>query len=423
MLGSFIRSSLVFLALSPLPANPADLPADSGPRSVRLSALGDRMYREARFEDAEAAYSQALRLDERNLQAQLGMGRIATLLSQPQRAQNYYSAAYQIAPRDPNTILAFAGVVENARARQTLLRNFLDLAPATPGDFRKEDIKARLQIAERLGATPVAELSSPYQAYRLPLLDIQRKALLLKARINGRDVSLILDTGATGIVLNASTGSHIDLEVLADAAIRGFGAAAPVEAQVARAASFEAGGLKIANVLLNVGHVDLAPQADGFIGLDIFHDFLIRLNAPARMLELTPYTENACGECSRVLRIGHLLLMRGTINGAAEGYFVLDSGSSRTVVSRRLVAEGGRAAVLNGAQGPIDLAVPSGPIVIRLAGQRLMDFEYAAFDAAGISSQNGTEIAGAIGYSLLRDLVTTVDYRNGLVQLSIPARE
>ncbi len=372
------------------------------------------------------AYSQALDLDPTNVRGQLGMGRIATLLSEQHRAAVHYSAAYQNAPRDPDAILAFASVMENPTARQVLLRNFLALAR----DARVEDVRARLRIAEQIGNTPLAVLNSPYEPYNIPLLSSPSVGFVLRARINGgRELNLILDTGASGIVLNASAGSQMDLHFLADAVLSGFGTTQPINARIARAASFETAGLKIGNLLFHVCATDLTRAADGMIGLDVFENFLIRLDPSAHQLELTPFPQSegtpgegtaACPECLRFYRLGPLLLLRATVNGKAEGYFVLDSGSRYSMISNKLVSQGGRAGVFAGAQGPQDVTVPSTPVGIRLGQRSLMDFEYATFDPTGISAQNGVEIAGAIGYSLLRDLTLTVDYRAGVVQLGSP---
>jgi hypothetical protein len=55
-------------------------------------------------------------------------------------------------------------------------------------------------------------------------------------------------------------------------------------------------------------------------------------------------------------------------------------------------------------------------------GRNMLDFDCATLDTDEISARNGTEIAGAIGYSVLRDFALTVDYRAGLVKLSRPGR-
>jgi hypothetical protein len=220
------------------------------------------------------------------------------------------------------------------------------------------------------------------------------------------------------------------LEVLADAALLGYGSATPAAARIARAASFETGDLRIENLLVEVGETSLTKDADGLIGLDVFKDFVIRLDSPGRRLELTPFPartpdqkSRACDGCMRAYRLGSLLLLHGTINGHADGYFVLDSGSPYSMVSGKLLPQDGRPATFTGAQGDQVVALHSTPVSIQLGQRHLMDFEYATFDSTGISLRNGTEIAGAIGYSLLRDRTLTIDYRAGMVKLSNSGRD
>ena len=423
MPGFATRTACVFLLLASCGARAADTGNNfSGTRSAELSALGDRLFRDARFEDAEAAYSQALDFDPQNLSAHLGMGKIADLLSQPRRAAGQYAAAYRIAPHNPESILAFAGVVEDSEARQTLFRNFLAFAR----DARVEDVRARLHIEKRIAREALSTLTSPSQPYRIPLSPVRTSGMAVRARINGgRDLKLILDTGATGIVLNKSAGSETDLEILTAAALSGYGSSAPSAAHKALATSLETGALKIANLLLVVSETDLAKDADGMIGLDVFRNFLVRLDLPEQTLELTPFVDPpaaSCSGCLRAYRLEHMLLVQGTVNGHADGYFILDSGSPFTMISRKLMCEEGSPATFTGAQGSQAVLLPRGPVNIRLGNWRLTESDYATFDSSEISSRYGTEIAGAIGFSVLRDMSLTVDYRSGMVKLAKSVR-
>jgi tetratricopeptide (TPR) repeat protein len=424
MLGFWVRTTVALLLLLPQTARSLDLGTSS--EAVQLSALGDSFFRQSRFEEAESAYSEALKSDPHDVAGHLGMGRIATLVSDRGGAAKHYSAAYQAEPSNPDAILAFATVVESREARQTLLRNFLALSPA--GDRRIDDVRARLRIEVQLGARKVAALKSVYEPYRIPLSPLRSGGLFLHARLNGgSDLTLLLDTGATGVALNASAGRDAGLEQLAPAALAGFGSASPTPAHAALAATFETEALKIANLLVNVSETELTPGADGIIGLDVFQDFLIRLDPRARKLELTPFEQQEaganCTDCTRAFRLGHLLLVRGTVNGHGEGYFILDTGSPYTLISNRLMPRSGVTATMFGAQGVQEVSTRVAPVTLRVGVQDLWGFDYATMDTGGISASNGVAIAGAIGYSILHDLSLTVDYRDGLVKFSTPGRE
>jgi hypothetical protein len=424
MHGWLVRAVAALLLLSLQAARAAEVSNGLG-KSIELSALGDSMFRQSRFEDAEAAYSQALTLDQRNTRGHLGLARIATLVSDKKLAAKHISAAYQIEPRNPDVILAFADVVEDRDARQTLLRNFLALST----DERTQEVLAKLRIEEQVGSRKASVLESPYRPYRIPVMQSSKAGLLLHARINGvRELKLVVDTGASGIVLNASAARGLSLEPLVPMALAGYGSGPMATAQVTLAACFEAGGFKMSNPLVEVSETEITREADGIVGLDLFENFLIQVDAHARTLTLTPFTDEPvkafCSDCVRMYRLGHLLLVRARINGTADGYFILDSGAPYSLVSRKLLQRGeGSIREAKGIQGSQELQVPSAPVSIQLGNKHFFDFQYATLDTDEISARNGTEITGSIGLSVLRDVALTIDYRDGWVKLGKPGRD
>src|SRR5262249_33462404 len=104
-------------------------------------------------------------------------------------------------------------------------------------------------------------------------------------------------------------------------------------------------------------------------------------------------------------------------NGKAGGYFILDSGSPRTIVNSRLLPSSERFAAVTGVQGKQIVSTPSSPASFQIGSRDLLDFDYATLDTGAISSRNGVEIAGVIGYSLLGRVEFTVNYRDGWVRI------
>lgn len=407
------RFVFVGLLLTSFGAYGAEIANESAIRSAQLSDQGDRLFQQARFEEAESAYREAVDLDGRNVQAHLGAGKIAAMLSDRSQAARHYSAAYQLAPLDPNAILGFADMVNDPAAQRTLWRRFLSVSK----DWRSEDVRARLAMA----AGPGPSIEDAGRSYILPL-ESAGGGFLLAASVNhGRRVKLLVDTGASGVVLNRSAAAAMRLEYVAEAAIVGFGAEEPAGARMMRAASFDCGELRFFNLPVQVAMTDLIPGADGVVGLDVFGDFLIRLNGRKRSLELVtkayPNAGASCPHCQPVYRLGHLFLQPVTINGHAEGYFIIDSGSVPTLISRRFLFQDGGESALTGAQGREGVSLPVSPLVLRIGNRPLFEPGYAAFDEAKISRRFGTEIGGVLGVSLLRQFTLVVDYRLGLIDL------
>src|ERR1700724_1326215 len=125
----FRVTAVIFSALlAAVGGRSAELTGSPETRSLQLSALGDRMFRAARFEEAESAYARSLEVNRMNVRGHLGLARIGMLMSDPNGAARHYSAAYQIAPLDPDAILGYAEAVDNGEARRVLFRNFLLLS-------------------------------------------------------------------------------------------------------------------------------------------------------------------------------------------------------------------------------------------------------------------------------------------------------
>jgi len=424
--GSIIIFVLAVVALLPL-SSAADLlsqpPLVPGSDAARLTTLGDQFYWDGRFGEAQVAYERALALDDRSLAANLGLGRIADLRSDADQARAHYSKAFQTNPTHPEAVLAFASVVTGV-ARQTLLGNFLTLNRHSTNDDRNSDAVARLAIERKLAGRAVGSVADPHQTYRLALSELRSNnlpsGLLLSARINGgKLLSLQLDSGAQGMVLNPEAGRAAGLEILAGAAMFGFGSEQPLLGNVALAASVEFGTLKIANILAQVSDAKLVPYADGLIGLDVFKDFIIHLNARSRRLDLEPFeSSEACGDCSQAYRLDNLLLLQAKINGQAEGNFILDTGSAISLISHVMLAGSGRTTRLEGAQGQQEVVRGSTPVSFRVGSQRFLTFDYGTLDTGRISARYRTSIAGVMGYALLREINLMVDFRRGLVKLS-----
>jgi tetratricopeptide (TPR) repeat protein len=415
-----------------------------------LCLQGDILFRQSKFDDAEKAYRAALILAPRSARAHLGLGRVDQLRFHRKSAHEQIATAYQLDWRDPEIILAYAHYVPDREARKVLLQNFLALTPREDKGHR-DDVVARVEMEERLGARKLAALDSPYRDYKLPLETFiapngQIGGVLLKASINhGNPLRLILDTGADGILLTSKAVRNLGLETLTRSQISGLGQQAPANALVAVARTVEIEDFRLQDCVLQVSDVGL-PGADGIIGANVFQEFLIRLDARAHSLELSPFSSRAeapvrfsdpwvdyegpsnggpvCASCDHLApayRVGHLLLLRATLNGPNNddgqyGYFMLDSGSTYSALSQDFANRlpGGSTHLL-GARGPLDGASYSRRMRLDLGAAQLTDFNPVSLDLTEVSRQEGVEISGIVGFSVVSKAVLTINYRDGLV--------
>jgi len=396
----------------------------TGANSRLLTVQGDALFQRSEFDAAESTYKAALRADAHNARASWGLGRLASLRSQTAESKKRFAQAFQMDPRDPDIIFSYAGCVQDTEAHTTLLRNFLALSG--PGDTkRREHVVAQLEIAERLGERRT-RVASGLESYHFRLTDLaptpgKLQGLLLTARINGgKPVRLLLDSGAEGIYLNSHAAKKLDLESLGEARIAGLGQTGAASGQVALARTLSIDAFQLENPILHVMDLVWLAEADGVIGTDVFQDFLVRIDAQKRTLDLVPYSAQDSLTGTRAYRVGHYMLVEGSANNRSRGYFMLDTGASSTVISASaatsiLPDSFGQEVNLRDARGPVRGGVAA-PARLHIAGRELWDGQAVALDLSDFSKQAGVEILGVLGFPALRQSPFTINYRDGWVE-------
>ncbi|HET6201657.1 MAG TPA: pepsin/retropepsin-like aspartic protease family protein [Planctomycetota bacterium] len=123
-------------------------------------------------------------------------------------------------------------------------------------------------------------------------------------------------------------------------------------------------------------------------------------------------------------RTGHLLV-RPLLEGEIRGSFILDTGASGLIVSRK-TAEAARLEVLGpvrarGAGGGADAAIRRGK-VLSLGPLTIRDPLYGEIDLDSMTEPLGEEIAGLLGYDLFARAAVVIDAAQRAVELHDPGR-
>jgi tetratricopeptide (TPR) repeat protein len=400
------------------------------------AVLGDVLFRRANFEAAEQSYRAALAVNPACARAYLGLGRIEQAQFRRRSARDLLARAFGLDPRDPEIVIAYAGLVSDATSRATLLRTAVQLTQHSDVK-RAEESLGQLQIEQRLSGARPARLASQYRGYAIRLSPFQPvsfrpEGLLLPVRINkGRLLHLLLDTGASGITLALREPDQFDLVPLGESSVGGLGRGGPRGASVTLANSVFVGDLRFENCLVEVIRQPLMKGVDGVIGMNLFEDFEIRLDPRTYLMQLTPFAErpgvlpydrrlpdNPAGSAV-VWGFRHLLLMPTKVNNRA-GLFLLDTGSAATAIARELawpVLVTTNSRPFHGVNGEVADAPRLSPVTLRIAGRNYMDAEPISLDLSEISQRHGVEISGILGFSALSHAPVTINYRDGVVDL------
>jgi len=211
----------------------------------------------------------------------------------------------------------------------------------------------------------------------------------------------------------------------ADLELIGAGAASATLVKYQTADTLELGDLTLRGVPLIVAGRTLAEGIQGVLPLSIFAGFLIRLDIPAKELDLLPYPPEQADKARAipVLSSNQLLFVKGTVNEAHDGYFLLDTGAAYTAISRNLARQLRIPEILTeqvplrGGVSEIDAPLLSGSIRLQFGSHQVLTGPVVAVDLSTASRYHGFEISGLIGYSALCDSVLTANYRDGLIRI------
>lgn len=423
---AFSPDRLAMLLMFPVAmfADDAEMATVNRPTTVEI---GDSLFRQSRFEEADRAYREVLAVDANHPKAYLGLGRIALVSNRKEEARQQFARAFQLAPQDPDILYSHAMHRTNATERASLLRAYMQNSGNASRE-RREDALAKLRILERVGDRELWKLTSPYRPYHLRLKDFAPNGLsssgkLVEIRVNdGKPLRLLLDSGADGIFVHASRLRQTELEWLAETASAGLGSGQPANGRIGLAQSVTAGELRLENCLIQVMNRDLIPGADGVIGSAIFEAFLLRLDSARETLDLLPYPDAVQAGAIPFYRIGQLILVRAGISKTKDGYFVLDTGAARSCLSWDKAGPRQGTIRMQGANRDSVTSFRIAPIQLQLGERKLVDEDPIGMDLREAEQREGVAIDGIAGFSLFRHAVLTINYRDGLLAIETARR-
>jgi hypothetical protein len=204
------------------------------------------------------------------------------------------------------------------------------------------------------------------------------------------------------------------------------------------------GDLEFANFPVEIGPRKLMEDAQGLIGTDVFSRFPIKLNIPESVMDLTPLppypdgnedweahgrqVSEATPASVVARRTGHLLLVRTLVNENRLVWFGVDTGSSANLINEELARKTSHV----GSDDRIRLKGVSGEVKNVLAASSVrLQFRHFTQDNDGMAAYNmklmnrsqGVEVSGLPGWPILRQLIVTLNYRDGLIDFVHPLEQ
>jgi predicted aspartyl protease len=193
-----------------------------------------------------------------------------------------------------------------------------------------------------------------------------------------------------------------------------------------RAASIEIDEFVAHGVNVLVTSDPLADGVDGVLPLSLFAGWLIRLDLPAKSLDLDPYPQQGphlVGELG-VLENDDLLFVKCRLKEAREAYFLLDTGASYNAISLKLARAlsspdllGGGIS-LRGGTAALEGHPTRMLTHLQIGALELPPDPMVAVDLSLASRYHQLVVSGLIGFPALRGLVLVVNYRDGVISMA-----
>ncbi len=400
------------------------------PESAIIHAeRGDVYYRRGLVPQADDEYKAALKLDDKCARAWLGQGKVDAVYVRRSQSKTAIAKAHDLDPDDSDAFYEWAirlPYPENVAALERHLAEFHNDPEEERHEHEYKDfVKA---LAGRRTWIPAREVERTEM--KMEALTVGAHFVLrgygIRARLNDRaTVTLLVDTGSSGITITRKLAEKIGASKLAEQALEGVGKSGPAVGYKAWVDKVVIGDLEFHDCFVQATPREIA-EVDGIIGMDVFSQYLVTLDLPARKLRLEPMParsndgEPAHSEAfSQAFSIGHFLLLPAEVGKKASGLFVIDSGSNANTISPELARSIPEMRAFNspmsGASGVVNSAFIADDAMLRFAKISRND-RISTLDLHSVSKDLGIEVSGQIGFSAMQDMKLTIDYRDGLVR-------
>lgn len=426
--------------------------------SVQVT-YGEVLFRQGAIFEAEKQFvnaaNAAAKAGTPDGRAWFGLARVYDAISYRARARMAIQKAHDSAPDDPEIRLSWLFTL-HGEERVKALAGYLS-GPTPDTDEDRRHLQRALEFMEMRQKAPDRRCSigdRPNGPTELKLESMMTdpqhyRGFGLVVAINQQKSRLLLDTGASGIVISGKIARKAGIEPVLGIPIAGIGDQGPAKGYVGYADTIQIGSFVFKNCAVEVIEKWNLDSEDGIIGADVFSDFLITMDLPARKFRLEGlpvhparkvaserldsdgvgkaqsepldrFIAPAMREWAKLYRFGHLLLLPTSIGKSDPKLFLIDTGAFDTILTPEAarvatkVRSDARAQV-RGLSGDVKKVYSADSVELRFANLSQWNNDTLTIDLTRLSDHAGTEISGILGFKVLKLLEIKLDYRDGLI--------
>ena len=382
--------------------------------------LGDALWANGLFGEADTAYREALDETPGSSRARFGLARSLATRSQLNEALRETLTTASAAPQDPE-VHALAGHIYERLNRfgeaADAYERYIGLLPMVENNSTAAIAQSKVRLLRSFkGRVPlqVEDAAGRVHRVRFRLAD---KKIVLQGLVNRAPVEFVLDTGAERTGLSDVTARRAGVIAVTATVSAGVGVASLGRVELGRADSIEVGTLRIRNVPVAIRRTARGAlprwHSESFSPLAMGYSVVIDYQRREVLLART--LPEGLADVRLPMRMNRLPMVRGLLNSTHPAYFVVDTGGEMISIS---------------AETALSLAMPPvRRIPLRVSGMSGLDenafllpgvdldFEEIEYRNIGLAVLNlrvpsvllGFQLGGIVGHRFLADYRVSLD--------------
>ena len=410
--------------------------------AVLLTAMGHLDYLRANMPDAEMEFKKAIKLSDKSARAWMGLGQVFEAASLREKAKALYVQAHQVDRNDSIIYSHYARTLSRTE-RQSAIEAYL--AKVDAQDDSESADSARRQLAElkALGGHPAFTLASPLASAEIKLsylmFDSNRiRGYAVPVSVNGgKPMRLLLDSGASGLMLSRKAAEAAGLTQVTSTMIGGIGDEGEHLAYVSMADTVKVGDVSFQYCPVRVTDRQFLAGEDGILGSNVFAMFLVTIDIKKMLSKLDPLPPHKTApqdeywqdrevapefaNFTSFWHVGHYILLSTSVDGAKPVLFLVDTGSTTSLIdpeyARQFTSVGKEDRIhMKGVSGKVQNVNSTSRLTFQFGRYRQPVPGVLAIPLTKVS--RGTpRMTGIFGVTTLVDFRLKIDYRDGLIDL------
>jgi Flp pilus assembly protein TadD/predicted aspartyl protease len=302
--------------------------------------LGDALWSNGLFDEADGAYDRALAISPQFPRALFGQAKSLATRSRLNEALQQALTASAAAPRDGEMHAAIGDIYERLNRYDEAANaysNYINLLPNKDRSDKAAWARAQVEFLEAFKGYRPADIDEMdlNSLHTLPFKLVKDK-IVVQARVNGgRLQDFVLDTGSEETVLSRETAQRERVRPITYTLSAGVGEVGLRGLQLARVRELELGTLQVRNLPVLIKNPALRgiPKREGesfsplSLGMSMMIDYQQKLLTIGRRLPSTNATTRL------PMRVQRLAMVRGVLNSNFPAYFVVDTGGEVISIS------------------------------------------------------------------------------------------